>query len=99
MGIAVDALHRVVRLSLMTAARKAIRMSVSEPEADSGFCVGSLGFDNGTVIQTPISDFSDLRRKASDHGLADGEVVVSPETVAWLKDREGWPDSTTVGKI
>lgn len=80
--------------------KKAIQFQVSDPEHDARYCVGTMVFDDATVAHTPVSDYSDLRRKATDHGLAAEEVVVHPQTVAWLKDREGWPEgSQTVGSV
>lgn len=81
---------------------KAIRLKVSKPvQGAEGvqFCPAVLVFDDGTTQDTPIRTFSEMRGKATDHGLSDDETVASPATIAWLKDQEGWPDSQTVGRI
>jgi hypothetical protein len=81
-------------------AKNALRMKVAAHQPNRAYCTGTVTFDDGTEAVTPVTDFSDLRRKATDHGLAvERSVVVAPETVAWLKDQEGWPDSETVGRV
>lgn len=83
----------------MATAKTALRIKVDDPE--KGSCPAVIAFNDGTVVDTAISTFSELRAKASDHGLDMGrDVVASPTTVAWLKDQEGWPDDTeTVGRV
>lgn len=85
----------------MAKSKHALRMKVSEHEEGRPYCAAVITFDDGTEVQTPISDFSELRVKASDHGLdMDHDVVASPEAIRWLKDQEGWPDDReTVGKV
>lgn len=85
----------------MATAKKALRIKVGEPEPGKGYCSASIAFEDGTVVNTPVSTYSELRAKAADHGLdMDRDVVVSPKTLAWLKDQEGWPDDTeTVGRL
>jgi len=75
----------------MTTPRRALRIKVPEPQ--ERFCAAVLTFDDTTEVHTPISTFSELQAKASDHGLdMDHDVVASPATVRWLKDQEGWPE-------
>ncbi len=84
----------------MKTPEKALRMKVSDPHAGKRYCTAVITFDDTSEFVTPISDFTDLRGKASDYGLDMGrDVVVSPATISWLKNQEGWPDSETVGKV
>ncbi|MEY2471932.1 MAG: hypothetical protein QOK28_1261 [Actinomycetota bacterium] len=77
--------------------RAAIRIKVDDPESGKGYCRATIAFEDGSVVDTPISNFSDLRGKAADNGLQmDKDVVANPATLVWLKDQEGWPDSETV---
>lgn len=85
----------------MMTAKTALRIKVAESRSDLGYCAAVIAFDDGTVVDTPVRSYSELRAKATDHGLdMERDVVASPATITWLKDQEGWPeDAETVGRV